>query len=252
MPVVIVNDLLARRLRPDGAVLGDEIAVRWPTRAGGPPAARHRIIGVAGNTRYIPSDTRPRPELYLASTQHPRPAMHVIVEAAGRERDERARALAAAVRALDPTLVVPPVQRMAEHVSARFNRWRLGAWLLGVFAAVALVLAASGLMTTVGWWVRQRTPEIGVRMALGATPGAVTRFVLRRGLLLAFAGIVLGLSGAAASTGYLEGWIYGIEPIDLPTFAACATGMLLVAAAAIVVPTRRAAGLNPVETLREG
>jgi hypothetical protein len=250
MPAVIVNDLLARRIRPDGGAVGEEIDIQWPRRTGGPPPVRHRIIGVAGNTRFMPSDTRPRPELYLSRAQHPVPSMHVIVEAAGRDVDERARALATAVRALDPTLVVPPIERMAEFMSSRVNRWRLGAWLLGVFAALATVLAAVGLASTIGWWVRQRTVEIGVRVALGATPGELTRFVLRRGLALAVAGIGLGLAGAAGLTGFLEGWIYGLEPLDLPTFAVCAIGMLLVSAAAIVVPTRRVTRIDPLQALR--
>jgi len=250
MPAVIVNDLLARRIRPDGRVVGAEIDVQWPRRAGAAPASRHRIVGVAGNTRFIASDIRPRPELYLSSAQHPVPSMNVIVEANGLEADDRARALSLAIRAIDTTLVVPPVVRMAERIDASVNRWRFGAWLLGVFAALALVLSAVGLMTTVGWWVRQRTVEIGVRVALGATPAAVTRIVLGRGLTIVVAGIGAGLAAAAGLTGFLEGWIYGIEPLDAPTFAACAAGMLVIAAGAIAIPTRRAVRIDPLQALR--
>jgi ABC-type lipoprotein release transport system permease subunit len=176
--------------------------------------------------------------------------MHVVVEGTGRLADERARALAAAIRAVDPTLIVPAARPMTEFISARANRWRLGAWLLGVFATLALVLAAVGLMTTVGWWVRQRSAEIGVRLALGATPGQMRRFVLRRGLAMIVAGIVLGLASAAAVTRFLEGWIYGIEPLDAATFAVCAAVMLAVAWAAILIPTRRASRIDPIQTLR--
>jgi putative ABC transport system permease protein len=249
-PVVIVNELLARRIRPDAAVIGTAVDVQWPRRTGGPPPERHRIVGVAGDTRFIPSDVRPRSEIYLSSAQHPAAAMHVIVAAGDRDRAERARALAAAVRAIDPAIIVPPVQRMVDVVDARFNRWRLGAWLLGIFAGLAILLAAVGLMTTTGWWVRQRTAEIGVRLALGATPRHMRRLVLGRGLAIVAAGIAAGLASAAALTRFLEGWIQGIEPLDPATFAGGAVLMLAVATAALTVPMRRVSRIDPVRTLR--
>ena len=128
--------------------------------------------------------------------------------------------------------------------------WRFGAWLLGVFAGLALLLAAVGLAASIAWWVAQRTREIGVRMALGANPGRVTRLVVRRGLTLGLVGIVLGLAGAAASTRLLESWLYGVTPLDIPTFAGSATGVLAIAGLASYLPARRATRVDPVAALR--
>jgi hypothetical protein len=92
------------------------------------------------------------------------------------------------------------------------------------------------LMTTIGWWVHQRTRELGVRMALGASRRQITRLVFRQGLVLGGAGISAGSVAAAGLTRYLEGWIYGVTPLDATTFAACAVGMLIVAASAVYLP----------------
>ncbi|HUF47215.1 MAG TPA: ADOP family duplicated permease, partial [Vicinamibacterales bacterium] len=248
--VVMVNDVLARRLRPDGQVVGEEVDVLWHRRNAEPIPVRHRIVGIAAGTRFAPSDPRPRSEAYLAVAQHPTSSLHVILALDGRRDEERARDLRAAVRSLDPTLVIGDVERMENRVHASVNRWRFGAWLLGVFAALAIVLAAIGLMTTVGWWVRQRTREIGVRVALGATAMNVTRLVLRQGLFSTGVGIIAGSVAAAGLTGFLEGWIFGVEPLDPATFATCAAGMLLVAVAAILAPVWRATRIDPLEALR--
>ena len=119
-----------------------------------------------------------------------------------------------------------------------------------MFAALALLLAAVGLAASIAWRVAQRTREIGVRMALGADAGQVTRMVVRQGLTLALTGIVLGLAGAAASTRFLESWLYGVTPLDPRTFALSAAGMFGVAALASYLPARRAARIDPLITLR--
>jgi ABC-type antimicrobial peptide transport system permease subunit len=115
---------------------------------------------------------------------------------------------------------------------------------------MALLLAAIGLAASIAWWVAQRTREIGVRMALGASARQVTGLVLKEGLALGVTGIVLGLAGAAASTRLLESWLYGVTPLDAPTFAWSAAGMLAIAALASYLPARRAARIDPLVTLR--
>jgi ABC-type antimicrobial peptide transport system permease subunit len=127
---------------------------------------------------------------------------------------------------------------------------RFGAWLLGIFAGLAILLAGIGLMTTIGWWVNQRTREIGVRVALGATRARITALVCRQGLLLAGCGVGAGCAIAAALTGYMTRFIYGVEPLDPATFAASAALMIVLAAIAIFFPTRRASRVDPVITLR--
>jgi len=119
-----------------------------------------------------------------------------------------------------------------------------------VIAALAVGLAAIGLTATIGWWVSQRTRELGVRIALGASRAQVTRLVLRQGMALSLTGIGAGCLVAAGVTRYLEGWIYGVAPLDSMTFAGAAALMLLVAGCAIYVPMRRALGVDPVVALR--
>src|SRR5689334_22093368 len=113
---------------------------------------------------------------------------------------------------------------MTSMLSDGVQQWRFGAWLLGTFAALAVQLAAIGLTATIGWWVRQRTAEIGVRVALGASRASISRLVSMQGLALAVSGIALGCGLAAGVTRYMQGWIYGVTPLDVPTFVACAAG----------------------------
>ena len=135
-------------------------------------------------------------------------------------------------------------------IRQRMGTAPVGAWLLGVIAALAVGLAAIGLMTTIGWWVRQRTRELGVRIALGASRGGVTRLVFRQGMTLAVLGVGLGCAAAAGVTRYLEGWIYGVTPLDTATFVGSAALMLGIAACAVYLPVRRATAVDPVVALR--
>jgi putative ABC transport system permease protein len=151
---------------------------------------------------------------------------------------------------IDPTQVVDRVMPMQEMLDDTVSRWRFGAWLLGSFAAIAVLLAAVGLAASITWWVTQRTREIGVRMALGANANGVAALVMRQGLAVAVAGIALGLAGAAASTRLIASWLYGITPLDPRTFAASAVGMLAIAAAASYLPARRASRVDPIVALR--
>jgi ABC-type antimicrobial peptide transport system permease subunit len=139
---------------------------------------------------------------------------------------------------------------LADLLDDRVDTWRFGAWLLGVFAGMALLLAAVGLASSIAWWVAQRTREIGVRVALGAPPARVTRMFLRQGLALATAGTVLGLAGAAATTRFLESWLYGVTPLNPAAFASSAAALLAIAALASYLPARRAARVDPLVTLR--
>ncbi|HKV99283.1 MAG TPA: ABC transporter permease [Vicinamibacterales bacterium] len=248
-PVAVVNELFARRIRPDGQVLGELVGVTALTRLRQPPVER-RIVGIVGNTRAVGSQTRPWNEVYVPYAQDPAPAVFVFAEAAGGNEAAVAVTLRKAVRSLRPDLPVEDVELLPNALDRSVRWWRFGAWLLGIFAALAVMLAAIGLMTTIGWWVNQRTRELGVRIALGASRANVTRFVFRQGLTLGATGIAAGCLVAAGATKFLEGWIYGIAPRDLPTFAGCALGMLVIAALAVYFPVRRATSVDPVVALR--
>jgi putative ABC transport system permease protein len=115
---------------------------------------------------------------------------------------------------------------------------------------MALVLSAVGLMTTLGWWVSQRLRELGIRIALGASRAQVTRLVLRQGITLSGGGIVVGCLAAMGLTRYLQGWIYGVTPLDRETFVGAACLMLLIACGTICVPLRKALTVDPVVVLK--
>ena len=250
MPVIIVNQLLAERIRPGGQVLGERILVQSEPASTGVAPVERTIVGIAANTRFSGVDTRPRVEAFVPYAQNPRVLLRIVVKArAGREA-EAAVQMRAAVRALRPDLVVAPPQLMETQIRQRLGTAPVGAWLLGVIATLAVGLAAIGLMTTIGWWVRQRTRELGVRIALGASPGGVMSLVFRQGMTLAVLGIGLGCAAAAGVTRYLAGWIYGVTPLDAATFVGCAVLMLLIAACAVYVPVRRATSVDPVVALR--
>ena len=250
MPVVIVNQALAARIRPDGQVVGQRLLMKSLLGPASDIPVERTIVGVVTNTRSSGVHTRPAQEAFVPYAQHPVVALQIVADARpGREAEAMAQ-MRAAVRELRPDLVVAPPRLMEEWIAQRMGATPFGAWLLGVIAAVAVGLAAIGLMTTIGWWVRQRTRELGVRIALGATRAGVTSMVFGQGMTLAVLGIGLGCAGAVGVTRYLSGWIYGVTPLDGRTFVAAAVFMCVVAAVAIYWPVRKALRVDPVVALR--
>jgi len=245
--VAIVNEAMVRKAWPAGVdPLGATVAVE---NADGTRAVR-QVVGVIRDTRSLGVDLKARPELYVPFAQSPDPWLNVII----RTRDVRDPRLPVAVRAaaaaIDASQVVDRFAPMQDMLDSRVATPRFGAWLLGIFAAMAVLLAAVGLAASVAWWVAERTREIGVRMALGAQTGDVTRMFLRQGLLLTTAGLLLGLGAAAASTRLLQSWLYGVTPLDRAVFAGSAVAMLGIAALASYIPARRAARVDPLIALR--
>ena len=248
MPVAIVNDMLARRLRPDGDVLGARIRA-VPPRRGKVAAVDWTIVGIMANTRSYGSNLRSTPEFYVPYAQNPVPILHVIVETESR-LDAVTAMFHRAMREVRPDLPVEPIESLRTLVDARVSRQRLGAWLLGVFASIAVALAGLGLMATLAWWVSQRTRELGVRVALGASRANLTWLVLRQGLFIGIAGIVAGCAAAAGVTRYLQGWIYGVTALDPLTFVGAGVFMFLAALVALWLPIRKVLRVDPIRALR--
>ena len=155
-----------------------------------------------------------------------------------------------AIWSLDPNLPIANVQTTAAIVSDSTARTAFTMLLLSIAAAVALLLGTVGIYGVVSYVVSQRTQEIGVRMALGATQGEVSRMVVRQGLAIASAGVVTGLIGAFALTRLMSGLLFGVSSTDPMTFAAVAGLLFAVTVAASYIPARRAAGVDPMEALR--
>ncbi len=154
------------------------------------------------------------------------------------------------VRKIDPELAVFGVEPLAETLSRSVSTRRFTLLVVGLFALVALALAAIGIHGVLSYGVARRTREIGLRMALGADAAGVVRLVVVEGLALALAGLALGLAGAVALTRVLSGLLFGVSPTDPLTYAAIALFLLLVAAGACCIPAWRAARIDPVAALR--
>jgi ABC-type antimicrobial peptide transport system permease subunit len=154
------------------------------------------------------------------------------------------------MREIRPDVPVEPVESLRTLVDARVSRHRLGAWLLGVFGCIAVALAGLGLMATLGWWVSQRTRELGVRVALGASRANLTWLVLRQGMLIGVGGILVGCAAAAGVTRYLQGWIYGVTALDTLTFVGAGVVMFSAAMIALWLPIRKVLRVDPIRALR--
>jgi ABC-type antimicrobial peptide transport system permease subunit len=139
---------------------------------------------------------------------------------------------------------------MTDTIGASLYPARMGAWLLAAFGGLALLLAGVGIYGLLSFSISRRTREMGIRLALGAEARNVFLLVVRDGMLLAGAGIVVGLAGGLAAARSLAGFLYGVPTSDVATFAAMTTTLLAVALAACVIPARRAMRVNPIAALR--
>jgi putative ABC transport system permease protein len=155
-----------------------------------------------------------------------------------------------AVRAADANLPIAQIQTLDDVVSASQSRPRFIALVLTLFAGVSLALAAVGIYGVIAYSVAQRTREFGVRMALGAQPGAILSLELGRGLALTGVGLLLGIGGAYALMRFLAGFLFGVSANDLPTFAGVASLLAIVATAASYIAARRATKVDPLVALR--
>jgi putative ABC transport system permease protein len=163
-----------------------------------------------------------------------------------------AGAVREAIRSIDRNLPVSDIRAMNAVAADALAQPRFMTVLLGLFAAVALTLAAIGIYGTVSLLVAERTQEMGIRLALGAKRGAILRLVLGQGLLLAGVGLALGMTGAIFLTRTLAGLIYGVGALDPLTFTAVPALLCAVALVACLLPARRAASVDPIATLRQG
>ena len=246
LPVAIVSEELVRQQFPDGSPLGHRLRINVD-HANGKDDVEWTIVGVVGNTRSN-LDGPVRQTIFIPRTQRPGRGMTFFIRTAQ-----------------DPMLLAPSVTRVVHSmeseapvgvrtlddvVGGTIARPRAISVLVGAFALVALVLAAVGVYGVMAYSVRERTQEIGVRMALGATSASVLRLVLGHALRLVSIGIVAGLIAAGALTRLIGRLLFGVQPLDPWTFAATAVTLLAIAAVASYVPARRGMRMAPVDALR--
>ena len=241
--VAIVNETLAAAIRSDRRVVGETVT------ADGIGALT--IIGVAADMRSLGLRTSPQPELMVPLAQQPRAAIAVALRTAG-DPLLHAAATRELVRGLDPDLPLAFVRPMAEIVDEQVAALRAVATLLGVLATLALVLAGAGLSGIMAWLVNQRTREIGVRAALGASPRDLFVLGMRHAVVLVGVGVALGLPLAVVVARLVSSQLWGVSETDPTIFIAVPCILAVTGLAASYGPSRRAAGMNPVTALRAG
>ena len=243
--VAVVSEGLVRRMYPGDNPLGKRLQVA----IGRPGGMDVEIVGVVGDVKFASLDAETRPAVYLPHPQIPIGLMTYVVRT---QMDPLSltNSVATAVRSIDPELPLADVQTMDGVVNATLARARTVSVILTSFALIALILAGVGVYGVMAYSVSQRTQEIGVRMALGATVQSVFRLVLGQALKLVVVGVVAGLIVAAMLTRLLETLLFETEPLDPMTFALTAVVLMIVATFASYVPARRGMRITPTEALR--
>ena len=238
--VMVINEAMARLAFPDGRALGRKV------KTGG---FEFEVVGIAADVRHRGLDLAPRPEMFVAEPQiYSYGNMNVVVRA--RSEAGAAAAIKRAVAAIDADQPLGPIAAMRDLLSDSVSRRRFNLVVLSLFAGVGLLLAGIGIYGIISYTVGQRTREIGIRAALGAGSGSLTRMVLGSGIRLAFIGVVVGFIGAVGLTRLLRSQLFELSPLDPVSFAA--TGFLLFAAALLAswFPARRALRVDPLSALR--
>jgi putative ABC transport system permease protein len=240
--VAIVNQALARRYWPGANPVGKHILVGRMTQ----PV---EVVGVVGDVHNGNLAADPQPEIDLPFAQLPWAAMNLIVRASG-DPHTLVPAVRAQVLAVDRDQPVTAVATMDEVLDAASGESRLLTWLLGGFALCAMVLCAVGIYGTISYAVAERTAEMGIRIALGATQADILRLVIRRGLVLAGIGIVVGVAGALAAAQMLASLLYHVSATDPVIFVASALLFTAIAVLASYIPARRATRVDPIVALK--
>jgi putative ABC transport system permease protein len=243
--VILVNQAFARRAFPGADPVGQRVKVAYAE-----PDSLLTIVGVVADMRREGLDLEPRPMVVYPFRQYPFGYMTLVVRS---QRDPEALvpAIRAEITALDRALPVLRVETLASRIRATTADRRYPMLLLSLLASLAVVLSAVGLYGVLAYLVGQRAREIGIRKALGASSGAVARLVLGEGFRFVLLGVAVGLVAALLTTRYLGALLYGLAPNDPLTLGSGALILLVVAAAAAWLPTRRALRVDPAVTLRE-
>jgi predicted permease len=244
--VVVINEAAVRKHFPGEDPLGHRIDLGWTVddvRRGG------EIVGVVADFKQDALEREIEPQVFLPYDQAPLESLSVVLRTRS-DSQTLVSAIGSQVRALDPDLPVYGLQPLSELVATSTSQSRFYMLLLGGFAGIALLLAAVGIYGVIAYAVRQRTQEIGIRMALGASRDRVMGMVVRQGLTLALLGAAAGLLGAFLATRGLRSLLYEVSVSDPMTYVGVAAVLIAVAAVASYLPARRAARTEPQLALR--
>jgi predicted permease len=239
---VIVNESLAERFWPNEYPIGKRLergkSGPWKT-----------VVGVISDTKEYSAEKEPPIAVYYPAEQVIARNMYLVIRTTS-DPVPMTAAIVKEIQAVDPEMPVYDVGSMDQRLNGSLARQRFSMFLLGVFALIALILAAIGVYGVMAYSVSQRTHEIGVRIALGARPDAILRLVIRQALILAALGIAIGLVGAFALTRVMSSLLFGVSATDLLTFVITSLLLGSMALMASYIPARRAAKVDPIATLQ--
>jgi len=241
--VCIINETLAKRLFPGESALG-HIMLR-----GRDAELKAEVVGVIHDVKTNGLNVPAPDEIYYPMRQLPRPGMAIVARTDG-DAAALQPILRSTVAAVDRDQSISFFATLETNIAQSLGVQRIVASLTSIFAGLALVLSAIGLYSVLAYAVSQRTPEIGIRMALGAQPGQVVGLVMRDGLRLVIVGLVTGLAAAAGAARLIETLLFGVRPLDPLVYGAVAAGFTVVAIVACLVPSLRASRIDPLLALR--
>jgi len=241
---VVVNEAFVRVHFPNSNPIGEHVLMPWDD------TLRAEIVGVVADTKHAGLDSLVRPMLYWALKQFPTNFMTLVVRTQG-DPMRLAPAVAREIRSLDANQPFADPKALDTYLGQSVAQRRFSMTLLGVFSAIALVLAAVGIYGVLAYSVAQRTREIGVRMALGARDTTVATMVVREALGVVGIGLAIGIAGALVLTRVMASLLYDVSPTDPVTFVGVTVALGAVALLASYLPARRAAGVDPIVALRQ-
>jgi predicted permease len=246
MPVTVINDAMAKKFWPGQDPIGKQVG------PGSPQYPLATIVGIVADVKHLSLREEPGPEMYVPYTQKVWPSL-LTMEVALRTRLDVASAVTSArnaIRAVDADLPIANVRPLASLVDDSVAQPKFSMLLLAAFGAFALILACVGIYGVISYSVAQRTREIGVRVALGASRSDIFGMILGQGARLAGLGIAIGIVAALGATRMMSSFLYEVRPADPATFAVVCVILLSVAALACYLPARRATRVDPLIALR--
>jgi putative ABC transport system permease protein len=243
-PPVLVNEQMVKAGFGGANPIGRRIQI------GGDRNPKVTVVGVIRDFRHYRLPQPMGPAVYYPYATYPALGQTIVVRTDARDPHALVPEVRRVVHDLDPRVALSDVQTFDEVVDRSLWRQRLHGAVLGIFAVLSLVLACVGLYGVLSYAVAQRTRELGVRIALGASSGDVVRLVLRQSGALVVAGVAVGLAAALFATRLLETLLYGVQPADLLTFTAVPLGLAVIALLASAIPARRAAEVDPIAAIR--
>ncbi len=244
--VVIINEAFARRFLGKSEPIGQQIVVDG--KEAKPPALE--VVGVVGNTHHESLALEAEPEFYIPAAQDPMRRMDIVFRVARPELSGLQASIAATVHRFDKDIYVPKLETLESRVGSTLAQPKFNTTLLGIFAGVAMLLAAIGIYGVIAYSVAQRTREIGIRMALGAQRRAMLAMILRQSLTLVIIGLGVGLAAALGATRLMATLLYGVQASDLATYMSVIVLLGAAAFLASLIPARRAMKVDPMVALR--